>query len=338
MEGAVFEIIPAERREAARAAVAAAFGSTPNALSPISGGASALTYRLEVAGRPYVLRLEASDGGLRSAHRSFLCMGIAAEAGVAPALHHADAESGVAIMDCIPLKPLASYPDGPAGIVRGVGELIARLQGAPAFPEAGDYALIIERILGYVTGSALFAPGLLDPHLAKFEQVRAAYPWGSSAGVSASNDPNARNVLYDGERLWLVDWELAFRNDPLVDVAILADNFAQAPELAEVLLEAWLGRPADTLTRARFTLMRPITRLFYAAIIFSRFAGAPPPTPETDLTPLTPAELIAAVAEGRLSNAGPDTLFALGKMMLAGFLSGCAAPGFEEAMAVARSG
>jgi hypothetical protein len=44
------------------------------------------------------------------------------------------------------------------------------------------------------------------------------------------------------------------------------------------------------------------------------------------------------VAEGRLSNAGADTLYALGKMMLAGFLAGVAAPGFEEAMAVARLG
>jgi hypothetical protein len=213
---------------------------------------------------------------------------------------------------------------------------------SPAFPPAGEYAtdypLIIERILGYVTGSGVFAPGLLDPHMEAFERVRGAYPWASSAAVSASNDPNARNVLYDGERLWLVDWELAFRNDPLVDVAILADNFAQAPELAEVLLQAWLGRPADQLTRAKFTLMRPITRLFYAAIIFSRFAGAPPPTPDTDLTPLTPAELMAAVAQGRLTNAGSDTLYALGKMMLAGFMSGCAEPGFEKAMAVARAG
>ncbi len=78
----MFEIIPSERREAARSAVAAAFGATPESISPISGGASALTYRLDLAGRPYVLRLEAPDGGLRAAHRSFQCMRMAAEAGL----------------------------------------------------------------------------------------------------------------------------------------------------------------------------------------------------------------------------------------------------------------
>ena len=335
----MFDTIPAERREAARSAVAAAFGSSAVvALQPVAGGASALIRRLEVAGRPYLLRLEAPDGGIRDARRGFECMRIAAEAGVAPPLIYADPGTGVAIMQFIPLQPLEAFPGGPAGLVRGVGELIGRLQATPAFPPAGDYGTIIERILGYVCGSGLFAPGLLDPHLERFGRVRDAYPWDSLAGVSASNDPNARNVLYDGERLWLVDWELAFKNDPLVDVAILADNFAHAPDLAEILLEAWLGRTPGPAERARFTLMRPITRMFYAAVIFSRFAGAPREAPETDLTPLTPAELRAAVAQGRLSNAGPDTLFALGKMMLGGFLAGVSAPGFEEAMAVARRG
>ncbi len=335
----MFDSIPAERREAARSAVAAAFGASAQVtLQPVTGGASAMIHRLDVAGRPYLLRIEAPDGGLRDAKRGFACMHIAAEACVAPPVIHADPETGVAIMQFIALQPLDAYPGGPAGLVRGVGELIARLQAAPAFPPAGDYAVIIERVLDYVRGSPLFAPGLLDPHLERFQQVCEAYPWASSPGVSASNDPNARNVLYDGERLWLVDWELSFRNDPFVDVAILADNFAHTPELVEGLLKAWLGRAPDPFDHARFTLMRPMTRLFYAAILFSRFAGVPRETPETDLTPMTPAELRAAVAEGRLSNAGLDTLYALGKMMLAGFMTGASAPGFEEAMAVARQG
>ena len=54
-----FDPIPADRREAARSALTAAFGAAPlTALQPVTSGASALSYRIEVAERPYLLRLE----------------------------------------------------------------------------------------------------------------------------------------------------------------------------------------------------------------------------------------------------------------------------------------
>jgi len=57
-------------------------------------GASALSYRLEVAGRPYMLRLESSRRNeIRDPHRSYVCMRAAAEAGIAPAVRHADPEA-----------------------------------------------------------------------------------------------------------------------------------------------------------------------------------------------------------------------------------------------------
>jgi hypothetical protein len=39
-----------------------------------------------------------------------------------------------------------------------------------------------------------------------------------------------------------VDWEPPNRNDPMVDVAILADNLAATAELTGELLRTWLGR------------------------------------------------------------------------------------------------
>ncbi len=41
--------------------------------------------------------------------------------------------------------------------------------------------------------------------------------------------PIRATSLFDGKRLWLIDWETWHRNDPLVDVAILIDNLARRP-------------------------------------------------------------------------------------------------------------
>lgn len=339
MNTAGLELVPEERRETARTALAGAFGSSAAAaLQIVTGGASgALTYRVEVRGKARLLRIETRRSPMRNPHQ-YECMRIAAEAGIAPALHYAEPDAGVAVMDFIPQRPLGEYPGGPTELAKALGGLAARLQRTPAFPRLHEFPKVVERIFGFVRGSSLFARGLLDPHAAAFERVRAAYRWDESALVSSHNDPNTQNVIFDGERLWLVDWETSYRNDPLTDVAILLENFAPTPELERALVEAWLGGEPDRPLRARLALMRQLTRLYYAGMLLSFAAAQPRESPETDLGAPTPDELRAAVARGEHSPGSQATMFALGKMCLAGFMAGMTAPGFDEALAAAREG
>ncbi len=333
---ASFESVPVERRDIARSSLAAAFGSLAvDALQPVAGGASgALTYRVEAGGKSYLLRLETRRSPLRNPHQ-YECMRIASEAGIAPALRYVDADAGVAIMDFVSQRPHAEYPGGPSALAKDLGRLAARLQRTAAFPQLWDFPKVVERIFGYVRGSRLFADGLLDPHAEAFERLRAAYRWDASALVSSHNDPNPQNVLFDGERLWLVDWEAAYRNDPLTDVAILVESFAQTPELERALVEAWLGAEPDRALRARLTLMRQLTRLYYAGLLLSIAAAQARERPESDLRAPTPTEFRAAFARGEHTAASRETMFVLGKMSLAGFLAGTSAPGFDEALAIA---
>lgn len=330
----MFDLLPADRRDTARTALTSAFGRAPvTALRAVTGGASgALTYRVDVGDRAYLLRIEAARDLFRNPHRTYPCMRIAAEAGVAPALRHADPDAGIAIMDFLDLRPLAEHPGGPAGLARQAGELVARLQATEVFPPLGDYPRVLAGMLAMVRGGGVVAEGLLDPDAEAFERIREAYPWDGAGLVSSHNDPNPLNLLSDGQRLWLVDWETAFRNDPLADIAITVENFAATPELGDVLLTAWLGRAPDRLIRARLALMRQFARLYYACLIFSTFIGRR--APETDLTAPTVAEFQEAFAQGRLTAGGAETLMALAKMNLAGFRAGLAAPGFEEAIGV----
>ena len=135
-----------------------------------------------------------------------------------------------------------------------------------------DFGALVEAMLNLVRDGGLFARGVLDGHVAGLVRVRAEYPW-AAAQVSAHNDINPRNVLFDGERLWLVDWELAFRNDPLADVANIANNFSEAPNVDTLVLEGWLGRSPDVDTRRRLTLMRDLQRLFAGCLLLSEFIG-----------------------------------------------------------------
>lgn len=333
--------IPEDRREKARSALAAAFGRSPvTVLQPLIAGASALSYRIEVAGRPYLLRLKSfRRDEVRDPHRAYLCLRAAAEAGLAPAVRHADPAAAVAIMDFVPERPLSDYPCGVPVLVRDLGTLVNRLQATPAFPPVFDYPSLIGTLLGRLLDSGLFAPGLLDRHCEGFERIREVYPWNSGALVSSHNDLNPGNILFDGQRLWLVDWETAYRNDPLLDVATLSIFFAGTAELELVLLRSWLGREPDRALRARVGLMRQLARLFYGCAASLNAANTPAAAvPATDLEAPTLEQVRNALAEGQLIAGAPETQRIFGKIALVGFLAGLATPEFEEALVVVRQG
>jgi hypothetical protein len=335
------EIIPEARLDDVRAAVKAAFGSwNVGAFQPLRGGVSgALILRFAAREREYVLRIEPERVALQDRQRGFSCMTTAAAVGAAPPVHYADPATGLAIMDFVPGRPLARHPDGPAGAVRALGKLVAKLQSSPPFPTDIDYLELIEHILTSLMKSGRFAPGQLDRHAEGLARIRAALPWDPSSWASSHNDPNVRNILFDGEHVWLVDWELGWRNDPLVDLAILTTEVAETPELEQILLEAALGAAPDRCLRARLGVIRLLTRLFYGCIVLDSLSGTLLGSASNeDLAGLTPAAFRAAIAEGHLASGSPDVAYAFAKMSLATFITALTAPGFGELLEVVKQG
>lgn len=223
-------------------------------------------------------------------------------------------------------------------LVKELGALIAKVQAAPLFPSLGDYPDAIGDLLIGLKNSPLLTPGELEPHAEGLALIRSALPWDPLSLVSSHNDPNPRNILFDGERLWLIDWELASRNDPLVDLAILTTEFAETSELEGLLLGAALGVVPDRRLRARLHVTRLLTRLFYGSIVLDSLGGAPPLAQQAVGAAFTPAGFRSAVAEGRLASGTPDTAYAFARMSLAAFLDGIGAPGFRDDLKLVESG
>ena len=310
-------LVPEPLHPAVQAALDAAYGSTPaHHLGPVTGGASgAVALRIAAGTHRHLLRVEARRSPLRTPHQ-YECMEIAARAGIAPALHYVDPENGVAIMDFIEAVPLDRFPGGGPALAKALGDLARRLQETEPFPQLGDWRAIVGRLLGLLESRSV--AGLLDRHRAAYEQLCEALPWDNATHVSSHNDPNARNVLFDGKRLWLIDWETAYRNDPMVDVAILADNLAATPELVEALLRTWLGYVPTAGEIERLERIRRLTRLYYAGLLIG--FGSPPDTRLTDLSALSRAEAEGRIARDELTETTSENLVIAGKMCLAAFL------------------
>jgi aminoglycoside phosphotransferase (APT) family kinase protein len=323
-----FAALPAARRDIAVSAIEAVLGpaATVN-VRPVMGGVSgAGVFLVEASGRKFVLRLEGQPGPLRNPYQ-YDSMRIAAEAGLAPRIHYLDANDRVVMMEFIEDRGFEKFPGGPPGLAQATGTLLKQLQGLPLFSPFMDYPDIVRRVWAHVCKAGLFADGVLDAASLRLTDLCKAYVLDRDAYVSSHNDVLPRNLLFDGKRLWLIDWENAFRDDPLIDLATALDNFAPSPELEEGLLRAWLGRAPDCQLRERLALARSLTRLFYAGVLFSASASAPRATPDADLSAPTAAEFERSIRERQLLPETPPTSHALGKMYLASFLSGAVPPG-----------
>ena len=183
---------------AARDALAAVCGPLDvQTLTPVLGGASgASIFRVDTGSERYLLRVEGAVGPMfrRNPHR-FRAEQVAAEAGIAPRVHHVNAAAGVMVTQFIDRRPLASFPGGRVALAGAVGELLRRLQTmSPAIPELVEYPDFVSGMLGHVRASGLFAPGLLDRHVERLSELRARAPWDPNTLVSSHNDVTARNA------------------------------------------------------------------------------------------------------------------------------------------------
>jgi hypothetical protein len=109
--------------------------------------------------------------------------------------------------------------------------------------------------------------GEIEEVFTRYEQVCATYPRLDSDMVSCHMDLKPENILFDGQQVWLVDWQAAFVNDRYFDLAV-AGNFLLTNDSDEVTyLERYFGQRPNEYQRARFFLMRQVVHMFYATVL-----------------------------------------------------------------------
>lgn len=84
--------------------------------------------------------------------------------------------------------------------------------------------------------------------------------------ASCHNDLNPGNVLSDGTRTWLVDWDSACLNDPLFDVGSVIHWFRLGADREQALLAAYYERTPSDLERARLVLMKQVVWCYYMLV------------------------------------------------------------------------
>jgi aminoglycoside phosphotransferase (APT) family kinase protein len=214
----------------------------------------------------YVVRFHATSPELWT--KEITMQRLAASAGVAPKIVHVDDRQRATVTERITYFPFGAALGHPDHRGIAVGSLIAQLKALHATPlPAGDSQDPVQFARGIWDDQAK-RPGFpawalpLSPRLKAAADALAKDP----RKVFSHCDLNPANVLWDGVRVWFVDWEGAAPAHPYLDLAIFT-NFMSVPQAdALKILAAQEGVALTSDETQLFALLRDHARLVYGSV------------------------------------------------------------------------
>jgi thiamine kinase-like enzyme len=226
-------------------------------IAKLAGGLSNRNYRVADRSGRYVVRLagDVPEHGLL--RRNEVAASRAAHlAGIAPELVY-DAP-GVLVLRQVDGVILTPEEVRRPAMVERVAALLRRVHGEVGRQLRGPAIAfwVFHAIRDYAARLGA-AGGETAAIVARYRAIGDALETalGPVAITFAHNDMMAANLIDDGKRLWLIDWEYGGFDTPLFDLANLATNNDFDAALADLLLEAYHGsRPNEPLRRAFATL------------------------------------------------------------------------------------
>jgi thiamine kinase-like enzyme len=232
----------AERTARAALAANAVAGVIADApFTAIRGGLSNHAWRVDHDGRGYFVRLGGSGSESLGVDRRSEChlLEAVSAAGLAPEVLVCDPGADLLVTRLVSGETWTRQAAREAGNLRRIGAALRILHSLPLRPGIGRVSFAAQaRFLEDQLGAA----GSASPAARRVAATAFEMLAGREAIVAlCHNDLHHLNILDDGERLWLVDWEYGGCGDPLFDLASFLCQHESTHEERRLLLGAYAG-------------------------------------------------------------------------------------------------
>jgi thiamine kinase-like enzyme len=245
------------RLEAVLAVLEPELGARAAPPEPLGGGITNRNFRVRLGADDIVIRLPGNDTELLGIDRraEHLASEAAARAGVGPeVMAYLEAERCL-VTRFIRGRPLEPEELRTPQLLLEAGQALRAVHAGPSLPVAFDPPKVVEAHHALATERGAAIPPAYDEAMALAERIAPLLRGPEHEPVPCHNDLLTANLLHDGARLRIVDWEYAGMNDRFFDLANLSVNNDLTPEDDRLLLRAYFGA-ASPRRLARLRLMR----------------------------------------------------------------------------------
>lgn len=217
------------------------------------GQSGAAVYQVAAGAQSFVLKLAGAQEPPAEWRSKLQLQRIVAAAGLAPAVVHVDEERRAVLSVFVADRSFRTLYFDPGTRTTALGlvaRTLRRLHDLPLPPEAQprDPRAFLGTL--WPALSAGFPlPAFVGDAVARL--LAEARPASDRPPVLSHNDCNPSNLIYDGERLVLLDWDTAGPNDPYYDLATIALFLRMDEPACRALLALYDGADETSLP-ARF--------------------------------------------------------------------------------------
>lgn len=227
--------------------------------SPLGGGITNQNYRVSVGQKDLVVRVNGEDTHLLGIDRSCerACSTIAASLGIgAPVLF---AEDEVLVTQFLSGHTLTEETAKAPNTLKKIVAALQKYHNGPAFPKTFSPFETVRSYARLATERGVLLPDDATRAVAALSQMEKAL-WPPPKMQPCHNDLLAGNLLDQGDRICIVDWEYAGMGDIFFDLGNFAANQSLDEEHCRLLLVEYFGSPTQE-AQARLTQMKRVSDL-----------------------------------------------------------------------------
>jgi len=220
----------------------------------LDGGLTNTNYRVTLDGRSYVARLSDPATSLLAIDRvaEHANSVAAAASGVAPAVAGFAPQAGLLVVEWVTGRTFTEQDVRDDANLPRIAQACRLLHSGPRFVSEFDMFDIQRRYLDVVLERDFRLPERYLEFMPQVERIRTALAARPEPTVPCNNDLLAANMIDDGERLWLIDYEYSGNNDPYFELGNIWSESGLELRQLELLVAAYCGRDSPArVARAR---------------------------------------------------------------------------------------
>jgi thiamine kinase-like enzyme len=254
------------------------FNDKINELSLVTNGrGTSKIFKFSSEDNEYILRVTDSTrpAFFIDTDSEILNMQLVNDLEVAPKLHLADPRTGTIIMECVRNVPLTvemvTNKEQSETLYSALAKSLANLHKGPDFPSK-PINIFRDIEVRSKEAEASRIPQIAHKVLSSIMNVEKVMEKHQTT-APCHRDLHSNNVLYNGKRIYLIDWELGTNSDPISDLGFASMFFVFDPAKEEFFLEKYFGKAPTPEQKAYFFLMKQVCICCYACRLMRRVTG-----------------------------------------------------------------
>jgi thiamine kinase-like enzyme len=217
---------------------------TPRVVTALPGGLTNQNFKVTTPDGVFVARFFSDGGELLGIDREqeYRNSVIAAAAGVGAPVIEYRPEDRVLVLGFVEGRTLTNADVAQPAVLARIARVCATLHGTGRFAADFDMFEVQAAYRSTVSRLGLAIPAGYDELLPAFTAARGALAVRAEGTVPCNNDLLAANLIDDGEKIWLIDYEYSGNNDPCFELGNIVGECDLDADALAALVTAYYGR------------------------------------------------------------------------------------------------